>query len=357
MRTSRSDVSGRAADAPAELVALAAHVGANPMWVQGAGGNVSAKLDDVLWIKGSGKWMSSAHAEPIFAAVKLSGVRNRMAAGEADPARAELLPISPPGLRPSIETSMHALLTHEFVAHVHSVNVIAHSVCAEGHLQVAERLQGLSWGWVPYVRPGVDLTNAIFKLRQPTAVEVLILANHGLIVGGASRSAVEMLLDEVEARLNLPARTPPVADVRKLYELSVNTPYHPPQNAELHAMAIDPVQRSIAVGGSLYPDHVVFLGPGVSSLGDDRNIGDLLQKHERLGLEIPAVLLVPGVGVLLRKNLTAAAVAMVECLAMVLARVPNGSTVRYLTRDQELELLDWDAEKYRQSLSQRELTE
>src|SRR5262245_49526275 len=105
MQTTTSDHSRDAACAPPDLVELAAHVGANRMWVQGAGGNVSAKVDDALWIKASGKWMSNAYAESIFAAVRLSGVRSRMVAGEADPATPELMPMSPSGLRPSIETS------------------------------------------------------------------------------------------------------------------------------------------------------------------------------------------------------------------------------------------------------------
>lgn len=337
---------------PRELVALAAKIGANRLWVQGAGGNASAKADDVMWIKGSGKWMAHAHAEPVFAAVKLSGVRNRMAANESDPATPELLPISPAGLRPSIETSMHALLPHPIVMHVHSVNVIAHSVCAEGRLQIEQRLKGLRWAWVPYVRPGIDLTRAIANVLQRASVDVLILANHGLVVGGATGLAIETLLNDVEARLNLPARPPPSVDLHALEELSANTPYRPASTVELHAMAIDAAQRAIAVGGSLYPDHVVFLGRAVVSLGVDQDIAGFLQARAAAGLDVPAVLLVPDVGVLLRKNLSAAALAMVDCLALVLARIPSTSTVNYLTAEQEAALIDWDAEKYRKSLSQ-----
>jgi rhamnose utilization protein RhaD (predicted bifunctional aldolase and dehydrogenase) len=337
---------------PSELVALSASVGANRMWVQGAGGNASAKADDVLWIKGSGKWMANAHTEPIFAAIRLSGVRNRMAGNESDPATPELLPISPEGLRPSIETSMHALLPHRLVMHVHSVNVIAHSVCADRLLQLEQRLEGLRWAWVPYVRPGIDLTNAIIKVLQRTSVDVLILANHGLVIGGATCAAVETLLDDVEARLNLLARTPPPVDLQVLDKLSENTPYRPAPSAELHAIAIDATQRAIAIGGSLYPDHVVLLGPAVVTLGVDQDIPGLLQTRTEAGLGVPAVLLVPDVGVLLRKNLSAAALAMVDCLAMVLARIPSALALRYLAAEQEAALIDWDAEKYRQSLSQ-----
>jgi rhamnose utilization protein RhaD (predicted bifunctional aldolase and dehydrogenase) len=348
MQPTSSDSSTRAAYPPSDLVALAASVGGNRTWVQGAGGNVSAKVDDVLWIKGSGKWMANAHAEPIFAAVKLSGVRDRMRAEESDPAMPEL--IGPVGLRPSIETSMHALLPHTYVAHVHSVNAIAHSVSEDGLLQIERQLEGLRWACVPYARPGIDLTNAIVETLQRASVDVLILINHGLVIGGTSRYAVEHLLNDVEARLYLTARTPPPVDLRALEALSANTPYRPAPTAELHAMAIDATQRTIAVGGSLYPDHVVFLGPAVTSLYD-RDIDGFLEARSKEGLEAPPVLLVSDLGVLLRRDLNAGALAMVDCLAMVLARI-SSAAVRYLTAEQEAALLDWDAEKYRKSLSQ-----
>ena len=40
--------------------------GANPLLVQGAGGNVSWKEEDTLWVKASGTWLSDASAEDIF---------------------------------------------------------------------------------------------------------------------------------------------------------------------------------------------------------------------------------------------------------------------------------------------------
>ena len=39
------------------------------------------------------------------------------------------------------------------------------------------------------------------------------------------------------------------------------------------------------------------------------------------------------------------------CLALVLERVPADATLHYLTAADEAELLDWDAEKYRQAIA------
>ena len=45
-----------------EVTDYCAHIGADPLLVQGAGGNVSWKEDGTLWIKASGKWLAGAPA-------------------------------------------------------------------------------------------------------------------------------------------------------------------------------------------------------------------------------------------------------------------------------------------------------
>ena len=42
------------------LLKLTQRVGSDPMLTQGGAGNSSAKLDGVLWIKASGRWMADA---------------------------------------------------------------------------------------------------------------------------------------------------------------------------------------------------------------------------------------------------------------------------------------------------------
>ena len=44
---------------------------------------------------------------------------------------------------------------------------------------------------------------------------------------------------------------------------------------------------------------------------------------------------------------------MARCLADVVARIPEDASVSTLTAAQELELVNWEAETYRQSLDKR----
>ncbi len=45
--------------------------------------------------------------------------------------------------------------------------------------------------------------------------------------------------------------------------------------------------------------------------------------------------------------------ALARCLGDVLMRIPQGAPLNYLTEEETRELIDWDAEKYRQALNER----
>jgi len=67
----------------------------------------------------------------------------------------------------------------------------------------------------------------------------------------------------------------------------------------------------------------------------------------------PAII-VPRLGVAIRSGATSAQKAMVRCLADVLTRVPPEWSIEPIGLQAEAELLDWDAEKYRQALAARQ---
>jgi rhamnose utilization protein RhaD (predicted bifunctional aldolase and dehydrogenase) len=136
----------------AELAEFSAILGKDINLVQGAGGNTSLKLDGSLWIKASGKWLSHARDEAVFTAVPLDILRTALA-GESQFDMSSL-PLDASGLRPSIETSLHALMPHNVVAHVHSVNAIAWAVRKDAEESLGRVLQGINWQWIPYRRPG-----------------------------------------------------------------------------------------------------------------------------------------------------------------------------------------------------------
>jgi len=59
----------------ASLRDLSAGVGRDPLLVQASNGNTSIKLDGILWIKASGKWLARARQEEIFVPLGLTEVK------------------------------------------------------------------------------------------------------------------------------------------------------------------------------------------------------------------------------------------------------------------------------------------
>ncbi|MFL6840205.1 MAG: class II aldolase/adducin family protein [Bradyrhizobium sp.] len=338
-------------DAPelAALRSLSARIGHSPHLIQAAGGNTSLKARDTLWIKASGAWLKDAVAEDIMVPVTmsplLSAVESRDPAAD-EPQAFTNEALNPRRLRPSIETTVHALMPQRVVLHVHCVHTISLAVQADCEAEAARRLVDLRWAFVPYFRPGLPLALAIAERLRP-GVDVLVLGNHGLVVAAETVAEAEILLRRVTMLLARPARPAPEPDIDALRALAGNSGYSLPADIEAHGAAIDPESCRMAEAGSLYPDHVIFLGPGsvVARPGED-----VARVVERRGTA-PMSILFSGIGVLMRGDAGASAHALQRCLADVTARVDAAAPLNYLTAAETDELINWDAEQYRQKLN------
>lgn len=357
-----------ASGAPAALVELSARLGNDPRLVQGGGGNTSMKAGDVFWVKASGTWLAHARDRDVFVRLPLADVRAAMQRADAEDALTAMAP--PGGLRPSIETSLHALLPHPVVAHVHSVNAIAWAARRDAEAALAKALDGVAWAWVPYRRPGLPLTAAIRTSLEAAASppDVLLLGNHGLVVGGADCDAVEARLHDVERRLSRPARAaaPPDAGALRaandldwvmhdwgMLDASMPDGSGPDARAadapSLHAIATDPVAAAIAMRGALYPDHVVFLGERAEAVDAARPLSRMRAEVAAAGRTPPDWALVPGAGLLLAPGLSDGARAMLGCLADVALRCDAADRMRYLDVEDVAALMGWEAEAYRRA--------
>lgn len=308
--------------------ALSACLGKDPLRVQGPGGNTSIKLDGVMWIKASGTELADAEDKPIFVAVdRYAAKAEAVGAGDGTCKATVLDPQNT--LRPSIETTFHAALNWPVVAHTHSVATLVHAISPEGRLAAQEKLDGMGAVFVPYAKPGLPLTQEILT-RITLETQVIVLENHGLICCGETVSEVCTVMAEVEARLTMPSARHtgvPSTDAPDGFDW-----------ADESWLAFDDRATELATTGSLYPDHVVFLGAALPKEDHDGN---------------PPAILRPGEGVLIRKGATSSQRAMLRCLSDVLERLPTEWNVDAIGPEAEAELLNWDAEKYRQALAAR----
>ncbi len=314
------------------LADFSAAIGSDPEQVQAGGGNTSLKRDGTLWVKASGFWLADAQKRDLFVPVDTARVLDAIDGGDEDDVRAATIDAeNPAGLRPSIETSLHALLPHRFVVHTHSVRTIALAIRTDAEARFAERLKGLSWAWVPYVFPGLPLTRAIKTAIDSRPIDVIVMGNHGLVVAADDLEAAATLLAEVERRLDAPVQPSKAAT-----KVAPHPGLRPVRHGKAHALATNTLMLERATAGSYYPDHVIFLGPAAAT-----------PENRRSGQHL---LLVPNEGAYLPEDAQPAADELALCLALVLERVSEEATLIPLTAQQEAALLGWDAEKYRQSL-------
>jgi rhamnose utilization protein RhaD (predicted bifunctional aldolase and dehydrogenase) len=304
------------------LLELTERVGGDPLLTQASTGNSSMKLDGVLWIKASGRWMADALRDDILIPLDWEEVVTECLRRGIDPA----------GCYPhaSLETAMHAALPHCVVLHVHCVNTIAWAVRNDAPAQLRSRLDGLRWQWVPYVASGLPLSLEIeraLSARQDT--NVFVLGNHGLVIAGEDAETVETLLAEVKKRLAISPRDAHPADYAMLMDICSDSSWDLPDDDAVHALATDPASRAILTGGMLYPCQAIFSGSE-----DD-----------------PPFRIVEGRGVVVNRSIGPAELAMLSGLAQVVQRINPSAPLRYLTDAEVAGLSNHVTDRYRELAS------
>ena len=329
-----------------DLRQCSAIIGADRLLVQAAGGNTSIKQDGVMWIKASGTQLAQALDQEIFVAVDLTAMANDIANQPQFADEPQRYLIHKDGLRPSIETSLHAVFHQRVVLHAHCVNTIAFAV-QENAIELLEtRLKEFDWAFVPYTKPGAHLARSVQSVLRPKT-NVVVLGNHGVLVTAENVADAHNLLQRVQNALavNLPPHRHADNDLLKKRSgigYDIIGPDDP-----IHQVAFSKHAVKQAIGGSLYPDHVTFCGIGAHALSDGETADSYCEKIN----ERPVLIIVPDAGVLIRAGFSAASLALARCLSDVLMRVPEQAQILYLTKEQNWELLNWAAETYRQNLN------
>jgi rhamnose utilization protein RhaD (predicted bifunctional aldolase and dehydrogenase) len=320
---------------------LSARVGGDPLLTQASTGNSSIKLAGVLWIKATGKWMADAMHEDILIPLDLAEVKERMKQ-KVDPADRYC--------GASIETAMHAVLPQRVVLHVHCVNTIAWAVRQDAPVQLEQQMEGLRWRWIPYVPSGLPLAQKIEKVLSAFPdTDVLILGNHGLVLGGDDSGAVEDLLSQVQRRLAICPRQAHPTDYGALAEIADGSSWEVPQDDEVHALATDAISRGILSGGLLYPCQSIFSFSRTSTLFRSDPFPDPKDQSDSRSCNQP-FLIIDGCGVIFRRTMSIAQRAMVSGLARIIQRISSSAPIRYLT-DEEVANSSMIASRYRELAS------
>jgi rhamnose utilization protein RhaD (predicted bifunctional aldolase and dehydrogenase)/NAD(P)-dependent dehydrogenase (short-subunit alcohol dehydrogenase family) len=189
------------------LVHLSHLIGNDPRLVQPGGGNTSIKVGDTLLVKGSGTDLRTITREGFtrLSRARLAAMRDAESMSDADMMRFMASCMIAEGPAPSVETPLHALLPYRVIAHTHDVPTMSLTNVrdAEAERLVEDLFQGRVV-YVPYVRPGFPLAQAVAKTvdRIPNNAIGLALAHHGLVVWGDNAEECYSRLLELTSRMD-----------------------------------------------------------------------------------------------------------------------------------------------------------
>lgn len=322
-----------------KLVNRSRLLGADPELVVHGGGNTSSKIMErdhlgrerlVLRVKGSGTDLKTIGPDG-FPGVYLDEIlplREQQAmTDEQMSAYLAHCMVEPAGRRPSIETLLHGFLPAKHVDHTHADAICILSNNPRGEDVIREAL-GADIAYVPYIRPGFELSRQVGALGDKRAV---VLAYHGLVTWGDTHEESVAATRELVGRANRyvaehthpsPGREVASIEGEVLRDLLLHVRGRLSRQ-RVQVLWIDRSQRAladrpdvelVAASARATPDHVLRIGPWTAVIRAEEEVDAVLDAYEQRyltyfernrdrlpgGLTMlsaaPRVILVPGLG-------------------------------------------------------------
>lgn len=330
---------------------MCVELAANPLLVQGAGGNVSWKDKDKLWIKASGTWLADAIDEDIFVPTDIDHIRTELAEGNFD-----VTPIvtNDSVLKPSIETLLHALMPQRIVIHLHPIDLLPYLVSKDCDQELKTRLSDdFDYILVKYCKPGAELAENVFQSIQfMENVNIIFLMNHGIVLGGNSvleiQETLYTLLKRLQNNVTFSQNNHSFNEDSKALLMLKKHGYIPSESSNLHALAVNPnLHYLLKSKWALFPDHVVFLGHQ-AIIGTVEELNSILLNNSKLR---PGFIFCRNVGTFQHSSVTRAQIDQLYCFYEVAIRLNDQTNVVCLSEEDVNQLMEWDAEKYRLSIA------
>jgi rhamnose utilization protein RhaD (predicted bifunctional aldolase and dehydrogenase) len=326
------------------------NLGKDSLLIQGAGGNISWKDGNKLWIKASGTWLADANIKDIFVPVDLSHLRS-----EIKRKNYSIKPkvLSESSLKPSIETLMHALMDHKVVLHLHSIEILSNLVKSNILKTLKTKISSeINWALIPYNKPGEKLAESISDILNNTKenIDVLFLKNHGVVIGGENLEIINKTLNQLTNELKLEKMNLPNSFDFKNEKIKLNN------NLELHAVEDFEINnlvhnsilfQRLKTSWCLYPDHIVFLDHKANCFDNLDEFVQFIKNSE----STPKIIFIRNYGIFSLKKMNLSEKFQLRCYYDVIIRQSENSKLDVLSKSQINELLNWDAEKYRINLS------
>lgn len=341
----------------AAFVRMSKYAGMREDLVQAGGGNSSFKVSpERMVIKASGYQLADITEEVGYALVNPKAIRDAFlqtpcfdALTDADGDRI-LKEAFIEGKRPSIETVLHSV-SGTYTLHTHPIVVNAMACRVNGMEELGRLFPDALL--VPYAKPGVKLAGAYFTEYQKRmsgkgkAFDVVFMQNHGLVVSGDTADEVIQKTECVVKRLenHLGINNDAYRNATELWELF-------PQKVVWRVTdknVLDVYQKGAIWAHQICPDCIVFLGQQFLCLDESDAVQSIRRFRDEFG-EPVVVIYKKQMYILADSVRKALETQSVLSFSGQVMKINEGVPCKLLSRQQQEELVHWDAEKYRKNV-------
>ena len=244
---------------------------------------------------------------------------------------------------------MHAIIPHKYIFHVHCLNTISWLVQSEFKSEISTIFKDLKYSFVEYAKPGIELSKEIQKSLNEFLPNILFLKNHGLVIGSDNISEALKLLYFVSNKLNRKENLNKCLNQTLLKEISKNTNFRPTKFIKANQIAASQRNIKIATFGTIFPDQVIFLGVNPFILVNREEVKEIIMNYF-FSDKLP-IMIIPNSGILVPKNIKHEKEELLLALNLIILKIPDNIKLNYLNKNEEIELINSDDEKYRIELN------
>jgi NAD(P)-dependent dehydrogenase (short-subunit alcohol dehydrogenase family)/rhamnose utilization protein RhaD (predicted bifunctional aldolase and dehydrogenase) len=322
-----------------DLVSVSRKYGSDRTQIIAGGGNTSVKHGNRMWIKSSGVALGSIEPSgfleldrpTVLAMLERTDWSKNREEREDEIAQVLLQSrVNPPdpSVRPSVESTLHALMPQAFVLHTHGelANAAACSREGEKALSKVKLPKDIRAIWIPYVDPGLPLATTFAKAvdaylkKNGTPPNLAFMGKHGILAAGETAREADNLLQTCDKAIRKAIGAKPTDKRPKKTKRKVDEDLERAVVPALRSLLPDPswvvrrieepaldrqLSKELGKEPALLPDQVVYCGgyalwvsrptslqPGVIRREVCRALEGYLDKYGKP----PRIVLVEGLG-------------------------------------------------------------
>ena len=215
-------------------------------------------------------------------------------------------------------------MPHKIVVHTHPIKLLSLLVRKDAKTKLIEILGNEELAWVPYNRPGIDLSRSLKKVLDIKEANVILLGNHGLVVGAETCSEITKLMKRILSACEQKQEKCIKTNKKDLLQLANEMNMRLPSHEEVHYLANNNIayKRCKDKGGILYPDQAVFLGSKMPCY-------DSLEDIEP-EMNLPFVI-IKDIGVFVSQESGKEVDIMLRCHSQLLSRISIDCELNYIS--------------------------